>query len=298
MKRALVFCCALLFALSSQAAPPSNYVTNGPPVPAGWLQMSTRELAFSIHQEAVQPSCRQEASEFVLFLMRELRRADYNIHLSAPFLDEEINYYQLNLTQEKPLDLSRAILACLQTARQSGAIDWNCLRNVQRDFQDPFTFNRHFPWMDPPGDAGRVRLRASADTALPELQLTTRWILLTNIHAVVASSSIQDNYGQVVRDGSAVFGKSAIWGFDATLRLQSGSQVLFEKFYPHESWQPSHANFLHMPPQQISSDYARARPHQMTSLKVLEDIRAGLRPKPELPADPKGKKKKVAKVTK
>ena len=115
MNCAIAFGCGLLFALSSQAAPSSNYVTNGPSVPPGWLQLSPRELAFNIHQESVQPSCRQDASELVLFLLRELRRADYTIHFSAAFLDDEINYYQANSPQEKPLELSRAILACLQT---------------------------------------------------------------------------------------------------------------------------------------------------------------------------------------
>ena len=74
--------------------------------------------------------------------------------------------------------------------------------------------------------------------------------------------------------------------------------MLFEKFYPHEPWVATYTNFLTVLPQQVSGDYMRPLPPQITCLKVLEDIRAGLRPKSEPSADPKRKKKKVAKLPK
>ncbi len=63
-------------------------------------------------------------------------------------------------------------------------------------------------------------------------------------------------------------GKSKLWNPSASLRLRSDGKESFQKDYPAQPWQ----RFYH----QISDT-----PLQVTTLAILEDVRAGLKAKPE-----------------
>ena len=70
-------------------------------------------------------------------------------------------------------------------------------------------------------------------------------------------------------------GVGHIWNIAATLRLRQGERLLFEKEYPAEEWQKLYINNTSLP-------------HYQTNQKILEDLKAGLKP----PTAPPNKMKK------
>jgi len=220
-------------------------------------------------------NCRQQSSEFVLSILRELLDGGYTVVLAPSFLEEEIRYYETNLDKETPQDMARGILNCLRTARASGALDWDCLRKVRSESQDRLAGSRHFPWMAP-GNARLVRLGTSADKSLPELQCSVHWV----------TRDYNGNVGfartRSAAETQMVSGQAVVCNFDARLRLQQGDQTLFQRVYPQEAWRNSYSGSLELPAQKAV-------------LRIVGDVGTGLKPKPVVPSQKSERKKPVEK---
>jgi hypothetical protein len=99
--------------------------TNGTAVLEGWLQLPSRELVLDLRHESLEYGARRNAGEFLDAVLNVLLEANYHVLLSDEFILDEIKYYRTNLTREAPIQMSAAILACLEKAHASGVLDWD-----------------------------------------------------------------------------------------------------------------------------------------------------------------------------
>jgi len=249
------------------------------PVLAGWLKLPRPELVFDIQQLSVQPGCRRDAGEFVWAILQELVRGGYTIYLRKSFIEDEIDYYRIYEKDESPTEMVRRIVACLESAKGSGVLDWDCFRKIQPPPGQVLTENRHMPWMSPPGDPNRVRLESASGSPLPVLRLSVRWD--AKEYKGGAGIIWGPRPGSSWRHGLGFSGERKLWNFGAGLTLKSEDRVIFEKLYPQEPWKTNY-NSTNMPV-------------PTASLRILEDIRTGLKfAWPEEPArKDKGKRKSI-----
>ncbi len=245
--------------------------TNALSAETGWLRIPENKVMLTVHHEPLRPDCRREASELTFFVIQELLHANYTVHLSPSFVDEEISYYKsLGATNEAAAADAR-LLSCLETARTSGRLDWDCFRKVRDHASANLVGNTDFPWSQPPGNPAALQLSHSGDPPIPELELIVHW------NGVTAPGSV--GFSSRLRDAPlSMSGKSKLWNPSASLRLRSDGKESFQKDYPAQPWQ----RFYH----QISDT-----PLQVTTLAILEDVRAGLKGKPETASKDTGKKK-------
>jgi hypothetical protein len=247
--------------------------TNVMAVPAGWLRLPSQDLVLDLHQDSLEYGARQDAGEFLASVLNLLLRANYTVRLSDRFIQDEITYYRANQSRELPVEMSAAILSCLERARASGVLDWDCFK---WDFSQSSTLTavgRNLPWMAPPITANAVSLAGTHDTNLACLHLSLKWT--------------GQNYGGAVEHarrpgglpGETVLteGQKMLWAFDAVVRLANEGQTLFEKEYPREEWRRTYATIYE-------------QPLWKTSQAVLQDLATGLKAKP-VPVSEPGKTK-------
>ena len=244
----------------------------------GPVYLHGRDLVLSVHHEKMVPECRPATGELVQSVLQELLLKGFVVHLSREYVESERDYYRAHAANEAPAATAQAVLACLDASVKRGAFDWECLRDAHTAAPDSAAVMRHFPWLHPRLDGSSVRL-AAATNNLPVLELNLRWEGLP-ARSIVASGTPKLR-GVAVSDYAPVFfGTTQIWNIPATLRLRQGGTVLFERTYPAESWKTHYINSTDMP-------------HYRTNQKILEDLRANLRPPP--PAQPAGGKSRQIK---
>jgi hypothetical protein len=257
-------------------------LTDNLAVPEGWLQSPpSRELVLDVRQEGLEYGARRDACEFLTTLINKLLGAGYTIHLSDDFIQREIKYYRENLNREKPVEMSKAILGCLEEARTSGALDWDCFkRNFSQSTQMTSPEReRHLPWLGPPSKTKLLYIAGA--TNLPTLHLWLDWTGRSYHGAVLYSRGPATFPGESV----VLQGKDKLWAFSAVMRFTKGSETVFDKAYLPEKWQSSYATHAEQPLFKISQ-------------AVLEDVAIGLHPKPIPPADTGSKKsRKRSKTT-
>jgi len=234
--------------------------TNVASAQTGWLQLPSKAVVLSIHHEPLVPACRHQASQLTLFIIQELVHADYTVYLSSSFTDDEIRYYK---SLENVEESASRILSCLEAATNSRTLDWDCLRAASAQGATDLTDDNNFPWSQPPKNSNLVLLAEPDDRAIPELSLNVHWLGRRANGVVGFSSSMRSR-----ETAPAFSGKSVLWNPSATLRLGTGPSEIFRKHYSMQEWK----DMYHQ-----SSD----TPLQVTILAILEDIRAGLKPKPE-----------------
>jgi hypothetical protein len=242
--------------------------TNGMAVLEGWLQLSARELVLDLRHESLAYGARQGAGEFLAALLNLLLGADYTVRLSDEFIHDEIAYYRANLSREVPVEMSGAILSCLEKARASGVLDWDCFKSAFSHSTTLTTAGRHLPWLAPPLKAKAVRLAGADGTNLTCLRLSLKWTGRTYRGGVQYSRRPGGLPGEtVLREG-----QSTLWAFAAVVRLERGGRKLFEKAYPREEWQRTYVT-------------AYERPLWKTSQAILQDLATGLKAKPPPPGE-------------
>jgi hypothetical protein len=153
MKATILFGLLVLLPLivcsgTSAASEGTNPATNVTVLPEGWLQLPTRELVLDLRHESLEPGSRRDASEFVAAVLNVLLGANYTVRLSDDFIRGELEYYRGN--QEVPVEMGRGILNCLERARASGVLDWDCFKGDFSRNGGPTAAERHLPWMAPP----------------------------------------------------------------------------------------------------------------------------------------------------
>lgn len=236
-------------------------LTNALALPQGWLLTPSRELVLDVQQIGLEYGARQDASEFVAGVLSVLLGANYNVQLSDEMLQGEINYYRANLTREVPVEMSGAILSCLEHARAAGVIDWDCFKERFKHTTELTGAERHLPWMAPPLKARAISLAGAASTNRVRLHLSLKWTGRNYGGGVQYSRRPGSLPGEsVLREG-----QSALWAFDAVMGLTKDGQARLEKLYPREDWQRSYITIYD-------------QPLWKTSQAILQDIAAGLRP--------------------
>jgi hypothetical protein len=254
---------AIVGSATSEATEGIGPATNATTVPEGWLQLPTRELVLDVQQESLQYGGRLNASEFLAAVLNVLLQANYKVRLSDEFMQGEIKYYQDNLTQEAPVEMSRAILSCLEKARSSGLLDWDCFNGDFNRTAGPTAAERHLPWLAPPFKAKLIGLAGAERTNLACLHLSLKW---TGRNYGGASQHSR-RPGGLPGETVLVEGKNQLWAFAAEMRLAKGGQTSFEKAYPREEWQRTYVTIYE-------------QPVWKTSQAILQDLASGLRPKP------------------
>jgi hypothetical protein len=248
-------------------------VTNVLAVPDGWLQLPSHELVLDLEHESLDYGSRLNASEFLGSLLEVLLKANYKVRLSDAFIQREIKYYRENLSHETPTEMSRAILNCLETARASGTLDWNCFQGELNRSAGPLAAQRHLPWMAPPFKAKLVSLAGGDCANLACLYLKLHWTGRGYGGAVQHTRRPGGLPGETV----LTEGRSRLSAFEAVMRLSSGGQAVFEKSYPREEWQNSYATIYE-------------QPLWKTSQAILQDLSSGLRQAPTPPVQTQKKK--------
>ena len=252
--------------------------TRATAVPEGWLQLPSRDLVLDVQHEFLEYGARRDSGEFFAAVLNVLLAANYNVQLSEEFLQGEIKYYKSNLSVETPVEMSGAILACLQHSRDSGLLDWDCFKqNIARPVEMATT-ERHLPWMAPPFKAKAVSLARAEGTNVACLHLSLRWAGRAYGGAVQYSR----RPGSLPGEHVMVQGQNKLWAFAAVMRLTKDGQTFFEKTYPQEEWQKTYITIYD-------------QPVWKTSQAILQDLATGLRPKP-LPVAQPGKTKQRKKI--
>ncbi|HTL58760.1 MAG TPA: hypothetical protein VL361_23940 [Candidatus Limnocylindrales bacterium] len=274
MKMMLVFGLALLLpsvvrSSTTDDADASRPTTNLLVVPEGWLQLPSHELVLDIQQEFLEYDARQNAGEFLAAILNVLLGVNYAVRLSDEFLQGEIKYYRANLTREVPVEMSSSILTCLERARDSGVLDWDCFKQGFTRSAEMKTTERHLPWMAPPFRAKAVTLARVNGTNLACLHLSLKWAGRAYGGAVQYSR----RPGSLPGERVMVEGQRKLWAFAAVMRLTRDGQTLFEKTYPREEWQKTYITIYD-------------QPVWKTSQAILQDIATGLRFKPAPAAEP------------
>ena len=246
-------------------------------VDPGWLKVPAPELVLNVRHEGVKPSARRDAGEFVLMVIRELTHKGFTVHVSREYLAQEIAYYEKFADEERYPAISKAVLAGLTKAEETGAFDWDIFRKIAAPEDDPIATYDYFPWLSPPATASRVRLESTNSAKLPTLRVVTRWDGKTaRGRAAIAG---RETAGARFREwkGIAESGERTEWRFAAALRLSASNETKFEKFYLWEPWVAQAVNY---------------HPVGITSAKVLGDLRRGLDFTWDKPAEKKGRKAK------
>jgi hypothetical protein len=257
------------------AADVSSLETNSPSIPDGWLQSPSHELVLDVRHKWFEFGARQDACEFLATLINLLAQANYTVHLSDDFIQQEINYYREYLNQEVPVELSKGLLGCLEQSRAAGVLDWDCFKgDFSRGVQNS-TKQRHLPWMAPPFKPNAITLARPNDTNYARLSLTLEWTGRDSRGAVLYSRGPRTFPGESI----LLQGKGKLWAFSAVMRLTKGGESLFEKTYQREEWKKSYSS-------------AFEQPLWKTSEAILQDIKIGLRPAPAAPADTKKTRKR------
>jgi hypothetical protein len=260
----------------SRAAGPTletNPGTNVTAVPEAWLRLPSRELVLDMQHESLEYGARRDASEFLASVLNVLLGANYAVRLSDDYIQGEIKYYRENLNREMPLEMSKAILSCLEKARSSGVLDWECFKGDFTRTSGPTAAERHLPWMAPPFKAKSVGLAGTEGTNLTCLRILLKWTGRSYGGAVQHTRRPGGLPGETV----LLEGTGKLWAFDAEMRLTKGGLTLFEKAYPREEWQRMYATIYD-------------QPLWKTSQAILQDLTTGLRQKPGPVIEP-GKKK-------
>jgi hypothetical protein len=230
--------------------------------PEAWLHLPSRELVLDVQHETLEYGARLDASEFLASVLNVLLAANYKVRLSDEFIQGEIRYYRENLSQEAPVEMSRAILSCLERARASGALEWDCFKGDFNRTAEPTVAERHLPWLAPPFKANLVSLAGAGGTNLSCLHLSLKWTGRSYGGAVQHSRRPGGLPGETV----LLEGKNKLWAFAAEMRLTKGGQTLFEKVYPREEWQGTYLTIYE-------------QPLWKTSQAILQDLASGLRAK-------------------
>ena len=258
---------------SSDSPEGTSSMTNATRVPEAWLVLPSREVVLDLQHESLEYGARRDASEFLASVLNVLLGANYTVRFSDRFIEGEIKYYRDNLSQEAPTEMSKAILTCLERARASGQLDWNCFKGDFSRSAGPTAAERHLPWLAPPFKANLLSLAGAAGTNLPRLHLSLKWAGRGYAGGVQHTRRPGGLMGEtVITQGSA-----HLWAFAAVMSLTKDGRTLFEKEYPREDWQNSYVTIYD-------------QPLWKTSQAILQDLASGLRPKPE-PAGEPGKKK-------
>jgi hypothetical protein len=231
-------------------------------VSEGWLQLPARELVLDVQHGYLEYGARRDAGEFMTGVLNVLLAANYNVRLSDEFIQGEIGYYRAHPNQELPVEMSAAILSCLESARASRVLDWSCFKRSTT--AEPTGAERHLPWLSPPYKAKAIGLAGSESTNLACLHLLLNW------KGRIYGGGMQHSRRPGSLPGEVVLteGQKQLWAFAAEMRLTRGSQTLFEKTYPREEWQQSYITIYD-------------QPLWKTSQAVLQDLATGLRPKPQ-----------------
>jgi hypothetical protein len=268
MKTTLIGLALLLPLISRSANGEATGATNQPPtsvaVTDGWLQLPSRELVLDVQHGYLEYGTRRDAGEFTAAVLNVLLAANYSIRLSDEFIQGEIDYYRAHLNQEVPLETSGAILSCLESARTSRALDWNCFKRGTN--AEPTGAERHLPWLSPPYKAKAISLTGNDTTNLAYLHLFLKW----NGRIYGGAAQHARRPGGLPGETVLTEGQKQVWAFEAVMRLTKGGETLFEKAYPREPWQHSYITIYD-------------QPLWKTSQAILQDLATGLRPKP-LPA--------------
>jgi hypothetical protein len=224
--------------------------------------LPSRQVVLDLRHELLEYGARQDAGEFLAAILNVLLGANYTVRFSDEFIQNEINYYRANQSRETPVGMSGVILSCLEQARASGRLDWDCFK---WDFGQGSTLTaaRHFPWMAPPIKAQAVQLAGGEVTNLACLHLSLKWTGRGYGGAVQYARRPGGLPGEtVLREG-----QKTLWAFEAEMRLAKGGQTLFEKGYPREEWQRTYVTVYE-------------QPLWKTSQAVLRDLAIGLKTKP------------------
>jgi len=258
---------------TNQASEVTSPATNAVAVPESWLQLPSRELVLDLQHESLEYGARRDAGEFLATLLNVLLGANYKVRLSDEFIQGEIKYYRENQSQEMPVEMSRALLSCLERARASGVLDWDCFKGDFNRTAGPTSAERHLPWLAPPFKAKLVSLAGAAGTNLACLRLSLKW----SGHSYGGGVQHSRRPGGLPGETVLLEGRTKLWAFAGDMRLTQGGQTLFQKVYPREEWQRTYVTIYE-------------QPLWKTSQAILQDVVTGLRPKPEPKGEP-GKKK-------
>jgi len=248
---------------SANVAVANSSTTNATAVPDGWMQLPSRELVLDVRHEPLDYSARQDAVEFVAAVLNVLLGANYTVRLSDKFVQSEIKYYRENLNQEKPPEISKAVLSCLEKARASGVLDWECFKGDFARTWEPKAVERHLPWLAPPIKARAVMFAGTNVANFACLRLSLKWTGRDYGGGVQHTRRPGGLMGETV----ITEGDSKLWAFEAVMRLTKGGQSAFEKTYPREEWQTTYITVYE-------------RPVWKTSQAILQDLASGLRSKP------------------
>lgn len=251
--------------------------TNATAVPEGWVQLPSRELVLDLRHESLEYGARRDAGEFLLAVLNVLLEANYHVRLSDEFILDEIKYYRTNLTREAPIQMSGAILACLEKARASGVLDWDSFKQIPRS--EMAATERHLPWMGPPVKARAITLGGADSTNFACLHLSLKWAGRSYGGAVQFSRRPGGLPGERV----LLQGEKNLWAFAAVMRLEKGGQTLFEKGYPQEEWQRTYVDIFDQPVPKATQ-------------AILQDLVTGLKAKPMPVPGPSGKKSRRSKT--
>jgi hypothetical protein len=234
--------------------------TNATAIPQGWLQLPSRELILNVRHQSLEYGARPDAGEFLVAVLNVLLQANYTVRLSDDFMLDEINYYRANLSREAPAELSEGILACLEKARASGVLDWKSFQQISST--DMIASRRHLPWMSPPFKAKAIRLGGADATNFACLHLSLKWAGRAYSGGVQFLRRPERQPG----DLRLLEGQGTLWAFAAVMRLEKGSQTLFEKSYPQDEWQRTYVDLYE-------------RPVVKATQAILQDLMIGLKAK-------------------
>jgi hypothetical protein len=204
-------------------------------------------------------------------VLNVLLEANYHVLLSDEFILDEIKYYRTNLTREAPVQMSAAILACLEKAHASGVLDWDGFKQIPS--AEIMATERHLPWMGPPFKARAISLCGAEASNFACLHLSLKWVGRSYGGAVQFSRRPGGLPGERV----LMQGENALWAFAAVMRLVKGGQTLFEKGYPQDEWQRTYVTIFDQPATKATQ-------------AILRDLITGLKAKPVPVPEPSGKK--------
>jgi len=248
--------------------------TNAAAVSDGWLQVPGRELVLDVQQDSLEYGARRDAGEFIAAVLEVLLGANYTVRLGDQYIQEEIDYYRENLNLETPVEMGKSVLSCLEKARASGILDWECFKGDFMRHAEPTAAQWHLPWMAPPYKATAVSLAGPASTNLACLHLSLKWNGLSYGGAVQHTRRPGGLMGETV----LTEGSGKLWAFSA-VQLTKPGQTLFEKGYPREEWQRAYVTIYE-------------RPLWKTSQAILQDLATGVKLKPELARQPVKEKRR------
>jgi hypothetical protein len=177
--------------------------------------------------------------------------------------------------------MGKAMLSCLEKARDSGVLDWDCFKGEFSRQTEQSAAARHLPWMVPPFKARFISLTGPDATNLACLRLSLKWTGRTYGGAVQHTRRPGGYMGETV----LTEGSGKLWAFSAVMQLTKGGQTLFEKYYPREEWQKTYITIYE-------------RPLWKTSQAILQDLATGVRQKPVPVVEVFKGKRKASKIPK